>query len=162
MNMEDYELAKKYKLYKDELHLIDGIGISDKRFYIPSTEESAKIRDSMGIEVNEIVFTYAAEFSKRKNQKLLIRAFSKCGFDNGLLLLAGDGSELDYCKNLAVKLKIENKVRFLGFVEDIPRLYSASDIIVSTSLSEGMPFNILEAMGCGLPVIASNIKHTVN
>ena len=158
MNKEDYQIAQKYKLYRKKLYYIDGIGVDISRFRPVSREIKSKLKSRMGIEPDEFVFAYAAEFSKRKNQALLIRAFSDCFFKKGRLLLAGDGEQLDSCKRLAAQLGQAEQIKFLGYVKDVPELYSACDAIVSVSRIEGLPFNIVEAMGCTLPVIASNIK----
>lgn len=158
MNKEDYKIAQKYKLYRKNLYYIDGIGIDISRFRPVSRELKSKMKSRMGIEPDEFVFAYAAEFSKRKNQALLIRAFADCFFKKGRLLLAGDGKQLDSCKRLAAQLGQAEQIKFLGYVKDVPELYSACDAVVSVSRIEGLPFNIVEAMGCTLPVIASNIK----
>ena len=50
------------------------------------------------------------------------------------------------------------RVHFPGFVRDMETYYRAADICVSASRSEGLPFNVMEAMACGLPVIASDVK----
>jgi glycosyltransferase involved in cell wall biosynthesis len=50
-----------------------------------------------------------------------------------------------------------SRVRFLGFRTDIPDLLHASDIFVLSSLQEGLPLAVLEAMGQGLPVIATSV-----
>jgi glycosyltransferase involved in cell wall biosynthesis len=58
-------------------------------------------------------------------------------------------------------LGVADKVDFLGYVTDIPRLLNGCDCAVSTSKYEGLPFNILEAMASGLPIVASRIAgHT--
>ncbi|NLM10786.1 MAG: glycosyltransferase family 4 protein [Clostridiaceae bacterium] len=158
MNHEDYLMAKKYKLFKHKLHYIDGIGIDKNRFKSVNSEEKHILRSRMGLSDKDFVFVYVAEFSKRKNQELLIKAFAQCNLDKCFLLLAGDGKELEKCRRLAEKLNQTDRIRFLGYVEDVPSLLAACDAVVSTSQSEGLPFNIIEAMGCGLPVIASDIK----
>lgn len=158
MNCEDYEIATRYKLYKDKLCYINGMGINSSRFKSVSVDQKANHKKKLGYKEDDFLFVYAAEFSKRKNQKLLIRAFSKVRFEKAHLLLAGDGKSLKECKALVKELELMYRVHFLGYVHDIPSLYTACDAVVSTSLIEGLPFNILEAMGCGLPVIASNIK----
>jgi glycosyltransferase involved in cell wall biosynthesis len=60
-----------------------------------------------------------------------------------------------YC-GVAVTLK--ERVHFLGYRNDIPDLLRAADIFVSASHREGMPRSIIEAMMCGLPVVATNIR----
>lgn len=158
MNHEDLEIAKKYKLYKDKLFYIDGMGVDPSRFKPVSPQEKSKRKQMRGFKVDDFIFVYAAEFSKRKNQKLLINAFAKCSFDKAHLLLAGNGKTLDECKQLAKQLGQIEKIHFLGYVKDVPDLYAACDVAVSTSLIEGLPFNIIEAIGCGLPVVVSDIK----
>jgi len=99
---------------------------------------------------------YAAEFNKNKNQKLLIEAlpFIKEHVPNIKLILAGEGQLLDYCRQLSKTLGVEELVDFLGQRDDIDFLLKMSDITVASSIREGLPVNIMEAMACGLPIIA--------
>lgn len=160
MNHEDYQIAERHKLYKDKLSYINGMGIDLEKFQPATQEEKSSIRKKMGIPEDDFLFVYAAEFSKRKNQAFLIRSFSEVcqEYPNMKLLLAGKGALLEECKNLAHQLQKEEQIRFLGYVSDMRELYSACDVCVSTSQIEGLPFNIMEAMACGLPVVASDIK----
>ena len=76
------------------------------------------------------------------------------------LILAGQGALLDDCKALAQKLNVTDRVLFPGYI-DVNEWYSLADAAVSSSRSEGLPFNIMEAMYSGLPVVASKVKgHT--
>ena len=158
MNHEDFEIAQRYKLYKGQLFYINGMGVNPLRFKPVSLREKSKRKTIMGFKSNDFLFVYAAEFSKRKNQQFLIDAFIKCKLKNAHLLLAGDGKTIGTCKEYVEKLGQKNNIHFLGYVDDVPNLYSACDAAVSTSLIEGLPFNIIEAMGSGLPVAASKIK----
>ena len=160
MNHEDYEIAKKHKLYKDNLYYISGMGIDLEKFKPGTLEERCYTRKKMGIAEDDFLFIYAAEFSKRKNQLFLIRSFAKVckKFPKMKLLLAGQGALLEECKELVRQLHRENQIHFLGYVFDMRKLYAVCDVCVSTSQIEGLPFNIMEAMACGLPVIASDIK----
>ena len=56
---------------------------------------------------------------------------------------------------LAEALGIQKQVRLLGARAEIPELLNAMDIFVLPSLSEGLPMSVLEAMACGLPVVAT-------
>lgn len=160
MNHEDYEIAKKHKLYKDKLYYINGMGIDLTKFKPATPEERISARKTIGILKDDFVYAYAAEFSKRKNQQFLIRAFAEVCRENPRmkLLLAGSGALLNHCKELVHQLQADHRIHFLGYVKDMRQLYAACDVCVSTSLCEGLPFNIMEAMVCGLPVIASDIK----
>ena len=76
-----------------------------------------------------------------------------------LLSIVGTGPNGDKIRNLISKLGIKNNVRFSGHntENEAIRYYQASDIFVLPSYAEGMPNSLLEAMACGLPVIASRI-----
>ena len=133
------------------------------QFPILTPEERETGRRELGFGPDDFLFVYAAEFSRRKNQPLLLRAFAKAlpRFPRGRLVLAGSGATLEECRALAKQLGIGEQVRFLGYVEEMERLYPLCDAAVSSSRIEGLPFNIMEAMACGLPVIASRVKgHT--
>lgn len=204
MNQQDYEIAEKHHLYKKRLIKIPGVGIDTQRFSTEKVEEEllrhemkngnrngtaasmeANGMDSLrptqqskfGIEENDIILTYAAEFSKRKNQRMLIEAMAKLP-PNVKLLLAGKGEMLEECRKLAERLNLNltehmnlnveqgamqpfqtgNRVLFLGHVKNLEQYYYLSDICVSASRSEGLPFNIMEAMSMGLPIVATNVK----
>ncbi|WP_407306622.1 glycosyltransferase [Desulfosporosinus sp. SB140] len=158
MNHEDHEIAKRYKLFKESLHYIDGMGVNPSRCKSVSPHEKSELRKQMGFLPDDFLFVYAAEFSKRKNHNLLINAFAKCKLERAHLVLAGDGRTLEDCRKLAKEIGMSNNIHFLGYVNDVPALYTKCDVAVSTSLIEGLPFNIIEAMGCRLPVVVSEIK----
>jgi Glycosyltransferase len=166
MNHEDLEIAKKYNLCgkSNKIYYINGMGIDLSKFQ--PRRATAEQRAAFGIKEDDFVFVYAAEFSKRKNHELLLRGFAKTieelkknsSATNLKLVLAGDGALFDDMKSLAVRLGIESQVLFLGYTKNMSDLYPCCDVAVSTSRIEGLPFNIMEAMACGLPVIASDIK----
>lgn len=204
MNHEDLDIARKYKLCRnpENIHYINGMGIDLSRFQtadgkpLQCTKEQ---KESFGIDENDFVFVYAAEFSKRKNHELLLRGFAEavkqieqsedkvvgdasaqdensssgthtdntavvnqkeeiCRKRNLKLVLAGDGALYEEMKTLAANLRIRDRVVFLGYIKNVHELYHCCDAAVSTSKIEGLPFNIMEAMACGLPVVASDIK----
>ena len=75
-------------------------------------------------------------------------------------LLAGKGRDLDTLKKKAEKLGLQDKFIFLGQVgrEQLVRLYQKSTIFAFPSYHEGIPTAVLEAMSCGLPIIATNVR----
>ncbi|WP_306568825.1 glycosyltransferase [Faecalispora jeddahensis] len=160
MNQEDLRLAEKHHLYKEKLCFIHGIGFDSSRFKPLPPEERVKGRQLLGFSQADFLFIYAAEFSKRKNQQFLIKAFAKVAdqIPQAHLLLAGSGVLLEQCKVLVNTLQMEKRIHFLGYVQQMQELYPLCDAAVSTSKVEGIPFNVLEAMSCDLPVLLSNIK----
>lgn len=150
MNDFDYAWAKKNKV-SPYLCKISGMGVDTERIHPVN-----KIKK----ENSDYVFVYPAEFTKRKNHMILICAMELLP-DNIKLILPGEGELRDKCIALTKKKGLEKRISFPGYVNDINEIYSFADAAVTTSLCEGMPFNVIEAMLCGLPVVANEIKgHT--
>ena len=72
-------------------------------------------------------------------------------------VIVGDGELREELEDYTKKLGIANYVIFTGFRHDLPKIYSDLDIVVLTSLNEGTPVSIIEAMASGKPVIATNV-----
>lgn len=153
INSDDYNLALKHKICK-KIHYVNGVGVDVDAFSFPTrTYEDKKV----------YVLTYVAELNKNKNQELLIRSLALIDtsrFDY-LLRVIGPGDQ-SYLKKVVSKLKIEDKVAFLGYREDIVELLKESDIAVSTSKREGLPVNLIESMASGLPIVATNCRGNNN
>ena len=155
-NRQDAAIAERYHLGR---HLVQtmGMGIDLARFSPPTPQEKAQQRKRLELAADALVLVYAGEFSGRKHQSSLIRALALLP-ERVVLLLPGSGALIEECKELAAQLGVDSRVRFPGFARDVETYYRAADICVSSSRIEGLPFNIMEAMACGLPVIASDVK----
>lgn len=157
INQEDYQLAITHRFMAIEVEHVHGVGIDTDKFKPISKIEKRKQRKKHGYHENDFLLFYAAEFNKNKNHQLLIRVMAKIKdkVPNAKLLLAGEGYLLEKCKKLALELGVTHMVKFLGYREDVHYFLPICDIGVSASLREGLPVNIMEAMSCGLPVIAT-------
>jgi glycosyltransferase involved in cell wall biosynthesis len=119
-----------------------------------------EIRHRLNINPQEIVVGTVTRFSIQKAPLDTILSFKeiiKKGYCNIRLLMIGDGPLLTEAKKLTKDLSMEDKVIFLGLRKDIPLLLKAMDIFVLSSLWEGLPRVIPQAMAAGVPVIATNI-----
>ncbi|HTH16167.1 MAG TPA: glycosyltransferase, partial [Magnetospirillum sp.] len=96
----------------------------------------------------------------RKGHHIAIDALSR--LPGVTLLIAGSGPEGEALAALARTLGVDNRVRFLGQVEQqrLPSLYSAADALLLASDREGWANVLLEAMACGTPVVASDVWGT--
>ena len=148
--------ALLYRLGR-EVEMIPGIGVDFAALEKDAGGETSVSRKSLGIARDAFVLIYPAEFSARKSQSVLIRAMTYLPEDT-VLVLCGDGSELDKCRALAGELKLDKRVLFPGRVEHMAAWYALADAAVTASRSEGLPFNVMEAMYCGLPVVASRSR----
>lgn len=158
MNRWDFEAAQNYRLGKKVVH-IPGVGVDFAMLDRRGEQDGEGLRAEWGIPRSAFVLFYAAEFSKRKSQSVLIRAMERLP-ENVVLVLAGEGVLLRKCQEQARELG-SGRVVFPGHVQDPGPWYRTADAAVSASRSEGLPFNVMEAMYCGLPVVASAVKgHT--
>lgn len=157
INQEDLDIISQKGSSSTDYYLIPGIGVDPSRFEPPSREKKALLRDSIGINTDAFVMIYVAEFIERKNHRLLIDAVKLLSekLDNFTLLLAGRGVLLDEIKQYVVDNGLEEQVSFLGFVTDVEKYYQVSDVAISSSRQEGLGINLVEAMMCGVPVIAT-------
>ena len=159
MNEWDYTFAKKHLLGK-RIEKIPGMGVDFSKLDGPTKEDGILLRQKLGIPDDAFVLIYPAEFSKRKNQQVLIKALRSLP-ENVWLVLCGKGDLLEDCRQLAGKLQVKERVLFPGHAGNIAEWYRMADAAVSSSRSEGLPFNIMEAMYMGLPVVAGAVKgHT--
>lgn len=158
INQEDFNLAKKHRFKAESIKHVHGVGVDTEIFKPVNQAQKNLLRESLGYQPNDFLLFYAAEFNKNKNQQLLIEALAliKDQVPNARLLLAGEGFLLQECQALAQELKVDKRIDFLGYRNDIELLLKISDIAVASSLREGLPANIMEAMACGLPVIAND------
>ena len=72
-------------------------------------------------------------------------------------LVVGDGPEREAVERLAQNLGLERRCRFLGWRADLPNVYAASDVVALTSLNEGSPVSVIEAMASGRAVVATAV-----
>ncbi len=159
MNRWDFAQAKAKKL-GNRVDFIPGIGVDFSGKHWGDGEDRAALRGEFGIAPDAFVLMYAAEFSKRKSQDVLIRAMAQLP-ESVVLVLPGQGALWEQCRVLAQELGVGRRVIFPGYISDMGRWYAMADAAVSASRSEGLPFNIMEAMYAGLPVVASAVKgHT--
>jgi glycosyltransferase involved in cell wall biosynthesis len=78
---------------------------------------------------------------------------------DSMLLIVGEGNLKEDLINLVKILKVEENVKFYGFIsnENIPALLSLADLLVLPSYSEGFPLVVMEALSCGCPVLVSDL-----
>ena len=159
MNQWDYHYAQSHRLGRKVVN-IPGMGVDFARLSQAGHEEGAALRRELGFGEEHFLVIFAAEFSHRKDQETLLRALALLPEQVGLLL-PGSGALREECMMLAGELGVAHRVAFPGQVRDMGPWYAAADGAVSSSRSEGLPFNIMEAMYRGLPVAATRVKgHT--
>ena len=121
-------------------------------------KEKDKFRSKLGIRKDDIVFSYIAELNANKNQMLLIKTIQELKKEqhNIRLLLIGDGPLKEQYQQYIKENNLENEIQLLGKRQDINELLSITNIYLTSSIREGLPVNVMEAMYKGLPIIATD------
>ena len=157
MNEADRKIASKYSLGKKTV-FINGMGMDASRFSPIDDSRTQSLRRELGANESTVIFLCVGEFSPRKNQECIIEACSLLKDKNHLMVFAGDGALLDKCKKQAEKLGIGGKTVFLGHRSNTNELYRSCDCLISASRFEGLPFNVMEALYCGMDIAVSGVK----
>lgn len=118
-------------------------------------------RSCFGIREDEVVLLSTRRHEPIYSVMTAIDAFARTSRDHPALRLVvvGDGSETESLRTAATDFGIEERVLFVGSVENsaLPEVYRAADLYVSTSLTDGTSISLLEAMACGVPAAVTDI-----
>lgn len=106
-----------------------------------------------------IIFGHVGRLDKVKNQRLMIKALHtiRAQLPNSKLHIAGDGPLRASLEELVRDLGLIDSVKFLGYQSDIAATLTQIDIFLLSSVSEGTPLVIIEAMASGCPIVATNV-----
>lgn len=129
----------------------NGIDISEWRSSFIARDE---MRKKLGIKKDSHVFLITGLLIKRKNPVMVIEAFKKIATDNDYLIVLGDGEMKTECQAQAIGF---DNILFMGKVKNVVDFLYASDIFISASCSEGLPYAILEAQCTGIKMVLSDI-----
>jgi len=122
--------------------------------------DRAAWRARIGLGANDFGFIFVGRLSPVKDIGTMLEGFASLDESsrrNARLVLVGDGPQRALLMQLAATLGLADKVTFLGVQSNIPSLLHAADGFIMTSISEGQPLAMLEAMGAGLPCIGTAV-----
>ena len=127
--------------------------------YVPPTQQQRETaRERLGIGYDPFVVLSVANCGKAKNHPVIFEALSSISISQDFVYLHVGEEEPGFPeRELAEKLGIAEKVRFLGSIPDVLPFFHAADLFVMPSLWEGLSIAALEAMGAGVPVLFSNV-----
>ena len=159
INSEDYEITKN-KLNPKNCYLLNGVGLDLNQYKKLSKEEIVNKKKELGLKESDFVILMIAELNENKNQIQLIKAMEvlKDKYPEIKAICVGEGDKLLELEDQVKNRGLKDKVRFLGFRNDINELINICNIGVLLSYREGLPRNLMELMACGKKVIATNIR----
>lgn len=140
-----------------------GIGVDTKaldpaRF---PEEKIASVKREIGVSDGAPVFSIVAEFNPGKRHADAINALAVTNAGvMPFLVLVGEGPLLGQMRQLAARLGIADRVRFLGYRADAPDIIRCSDAVLLPSIREGLPRCVMEALSLGVPVIGCRVRGT--
>ncbi|MBQ4264939.1 MAG: glycosyltransferase [Clostridia bacterium] len=159
LNDEDYARAKRCFPKRLPVVQVPGVGVDFSRINVDDAEAARKrLRGEWRIGQDALVLIYVAELIRNKNQKMLFETLiktKKTHPDTYLVLVGPDHADGAF-QRLAQQMGVADSVIFTGWRKDIGECLHAADIAVASSLREGLALNIVEAMYCGLPVVATD------
>ena len=158
INREDHALAEEKFSRRTQVAYIHGVGVNEQRYHPAAEAEQLAMRQAEGLSPADFVILCTGELNENKNQKTLIAAAAmlKDKIPNLKVLLAGNGPKEQELQEQIRAEGLEDAVKLLGYRTDLERVVPAVDLVVSCSRREGMPLNIIEAMLCKKPVVASH------
>ncbi len=157
INKEDYALAQKKFSKRTKVAHIHGVGVDENRYHPATEEEQHAMRAAEGLSADDFVILCTGELNGNKNQKTLVSAAAllKDEIPHLKVLLAGNGPKEQELREQIEREGLDGIVKLLGYRTDLEKLVPAVDLVVSCSKREGLGLNLIEAMLCKKPIIAS-------
>jgi len=133
----------------------------DPEVFRPSVEVRRRIRVALGVAEDAVVVIAVSRLVRHKGYPELLRAME--GVPGAELWIVGERLESDHGDDMAgafgrARELLGGRLRMLGYRDDVADLLCAADIFVLPSHFEGLPMSVIEAMLCGLPVVASDVR----
>lgn len=132
-------------------------GVEPRFRPIANVEARARVREKYGLPERFVLGV--GTIQPRKNYERLVQAFSRLQIpDVSLVIVGGKGWLYDTLFQQVKELNVQDRVVFAGYVDDtdLPMVYNLAEVFVFPSLYEGFGIPPLEAMSCGIPVIAAD------
>ena len=153
--------------------LIVNEGIPDKRIEViyngidadqfsGQPGDRAAVRRELGLEMSGPVILQVARLDYLKDHATAVRSMARVVLENpsARLLLVGEGPEERSIRAQAEQLGLGPSILFLGLRKDVARLLQAADLFLLSSISEGIPLTVIEAMCARLPVVCTDVGGT--
>lgn len=134
------------------------LGLELDRFSNVTVTPHGDIRGRLGIPAGVKLVGCVGRLVPIKDLPTLLNAF--VNVDGAHLVLVGDGPDRAQLESLSRELGLDDRVHFTGFLSDLQTVYPELDVVVNSSLNEGTPVALIEAMAAGVPVVATAVGGT--
>jgi len=154
------EICRKFKVGSFEQFLVIPLGID----FDEIRGRAGRLREETGVGPEGALIGVVGRLCEVKNHAMLIESAAKLRAENvnAHLAVVGDGHLRAELEAQARAAGVAGSVTFTGFRDDAASLYADFDIAALTSLNEGTPLTLIEAMGCGCAVAATEVGGVVD
>ncbi len=139
--------------------IYNGVNLDAYSARPPDPAEITEARREMGVGESDFLVIQVARLDHLKDHVTAIEAFRRvvtcC--PNAKLVLVGEGPERSKIEEAIQRLDLGSSVRMIGLRQDVPRLIRAADVFLLTSISEGIPLTLIEAMAAHVPVVSTRV-----
>jgi GT2 family glycosyltransferase/glycogen synthase len=159
-NTQKAELSRTYKIASD--HRIDTIGLGfDLGPFVHNGNCRGQLRHKLGVGGDTRLVGIVGRMVPIKNHRMFLDAAKQLvdrrpGL-NVRFVLVGGGELKDELQAYAHRIGLSDRAVFYGWEKDIPMIYADLDILALTSLNEGTPVSIIEAMAAGVPIVTTGV-----
>lgn len=156
--LQYHELCHQIKIAPSNRFSIIPLGFDLGQFLNAETH-SGKLRKELSISEDILLVGIVGRLTPVKNHELFLRSAAQVlqSVANSRFVIVGDGELKHELEKLAENLGIQDKVIFLGWRDDMPVIYADLDVVVLTSLNEGTPVTLIEALASARPVVATAV-----
>ena len=143
--------------------IYNGVNLDAYSVQPPSPNEIAEARRAMGVGESDFVIIQVARLDHLKDHVTAIETFNRvvAQCPGAKLVLVGEGPERAKIEEAVERLGLGSSVRMIGLRQDVPRLIRAADLFLLTSISEGIPLTLIEAMAARVPVVSTRVGGVV-
>jgi glycosyltransferase involved in cell wall biosynthesis len=155
------DLAVECSLPEDRIQIIaNGVDVDTFR----PREDRCPLRAAFGLPDDRFIIGNVARLDPVKNHEVILRALRRLREHQPkpFFLLIGDGCHRSALEREVERLGLSADTRLFGFSERIPELLNCLDLYVQSSFYEGFSNTVIEAMACGIPVLATDVGGTTD
>lgn len=158
------ELSEHFRIGRREQYQVVPLGLDLEE----GQASSGELRRELGLRPSDLLVGIVGRLSHVKNHDMLLKAAAQLVEKAPTLaqrlhfVIIGDGELRAELESRAEELDLSTRVTFAGFRSDVVSLYTEFDLIALTSLNEGTPLTLIEAMRAGCPVVSTEVGGVVD
>jgi glycosyltransferase involved in cell wall biosynthesis len=152
------ELSEQYHVANADNFAIVPLGF-DLTPFVALDHDDGAFRAKIGVPMGAPLIGIVGRLVAIKNHAMFLRAAALIlkEIPDAYFVLVGDGDQRELLTALVAELGLQERVKFAGWITDLPLVYRALDTTVCSSINEGLPVSLIEAMAAGVPIVATRV-----